>query len=146
VIKGVKALQKNCHCGHMMNIKLRTVIFSNKVEIHNVPIYSCSECSSSEVYAAVKSDLTEMIGVLGKQPEKQEIDFNEVNELARIMHRVSDKENIRLSVEAIIEDRINQLLDLILLAQSVNDTAWISDIRKRLQQITECMISTYDVT
>jgi cell division FtsZ-interacting protein ZapD len=129
-----------------MNIKLRTVIFSNKVEIHNVPIYSCSECSSSEVYPAVKQELTDMIGKLGHQPEKQAIQFNEVNELAQIMYRVSDKENMGLSVEAIIEERINQLLDLIILAQSVKDDIWIADIRKRLEQITGCMISTYDVT
>ncbi len=86
-----------------------------------------------------------MIGQLGHKPDKQEIYFNEINELAQLMYKVSDKQNFSVSVESIIEERVNQLLDLILLARSLNDTAWITDIQRRLQQITECMSSTYDM-
>ncbi|MDF2815306.1 MAG: hypothetical protein K0Q81_1506, partial [Paenibacillus sp.] len=32
-----------------MGIRLRTVIFQNKVEIENVPIYSCDACQRTEV-------------------------------------------------------------------------------------------------
>lgn len=139
-------MQKPCQCGEMMNMKLRTVIFSNKVEIHHVPIYSCTACQFSEVFAAVKPELTKLIAQLDVEPQKQVIHFNEVNEWAHLMFQVSDKDNAHIPVEVIIEERINQLLDLILIAQSVDDQVWIADIRHRLQQITECMVSTFDMT
>ena len=139
-------MQKYCQCGQLLFVKLRTVIFSNSVEIHNVPIYSCSECGSSEVLAAVKPDLTKMIGQLGKYPEKHDIYFNDVNEWARIMLLMSDKQLSEIPTERLIEERINELLDLILLAQSVNDEVWMAEIRTKLQQITECLVTTFDLT
>lgn len=137
-------MHKNCKCGSTMNIRLRTVIYSSRVEIENVPIYTCDACSSSEIFYGVKNDLTGLIDKLGNQPQKQQLLFEEVNEFAHLMYKVSDKEEIETPIEEIIEDRINQLLDLMLLAQSVNDSSWMEDIQNRLLQITKQTLSTYD--
>jgi hypothetical protein len=137
-------LQKRCHCGDIMKMKLRTVIYSGKVEIDNVPIYSCSTCNRSEVFPEVKPDLTGLIAQLGAEPNKQTFLFNECNEWADLLVEAkADKQQTDHSaVEKLIEDRIDKLLDLYLLAQTLNDEAWITDLNKRLEQISRRSLLT----
>jgi hypothetical protein len=139
-------LPKLCKCGHKMNIRLRTVIYKNSIEIDNVPIYTCESCSKSEVFQPVKSELTELISQFGTNPEKKQFYFNETNELAFLLMTVSQKEYIHTSVDKILEYRINELLDLLLLARSLQDELWVEDVLKRLSQITLQSINTYDFT
>ncbi|MFF2484172.1 hypothetical protein [Paenibacillus sp. NPDC058071] len=131
-------MQKRCHCGHIMKMKLRTVIYSGKVEIDNVPIYSCPACNRSEVLKEVKPDLTGLIAQLGAEPGKQTFLFNECNEWADLLVEASanKKQPDEASVERLIEERVNSLLDLLLLAQRLGDRDWIADITKRLAQIS----------
>ncbi|MBD2871494.1 hypothetical protein [Paenibacillus arenilitoris] len=131
-------MQKRCHCGDIMKMKLRTVIYSGKVEIDNVPIYSCPTCSRSEVFPEVKPDLTGLIAQLGAKPDKQTFLFNECNEWADLLleAKAEKQQTDQDAVERLIEQRVNKLLDLYLLAQSLNDEAWITDINKRLEQIS----------
>ena len=127
-----------------MSIRLRTVIYQNKVQIENVPIFSCEVCSRSEVFPEVKPDLTGLIGKLGGNPDKQQMHFNEVSEIAHLMVKVTEKKRAADPVEAIINERINELLDLLLLAQSLNDQPWIDDLRKRLTQIASHSLTVHD--
>lgn len=129
-----------------MSIQLRTVIYSNKVEIENVPIFSCDACNLSEVYSGVKDDLTGLINKLGKEPQKQSLFFENVNEFAYLMSKVLDKDLLKVPIENIIEDRINDLLDLLILAQSIHDQTWMNEIQQRLSQITKQVISMYKST
>jgi hypothetical protein len=129
-----------------MSIRLRTVIYQNKVEIENVPVYSCEECKRTIVFPAVKSELTKFIGSLGNRPERQLFYFNELNEIAHVMNKVADKTRWNESVERIVEERINELLDLLLLAQSVEDQQWIEDVRSRLVQITHHAVEVSQMT
>jgi predicted DNA-binding protein len=132
-------MQKKCSCGESMNLKLRTVIFSGKVEIDNVPIYTCNVCSHSEVIPAVKADLSGLILELGNQPEKQSYLFNECNEWANILveYKLAQKtaQSAAYKLEQMVEQRTNDLLDLYLLAQNLQDNVWLESIRRRLQQI-----------
>ncbi|CAG7622460.1 hypothetical protein ACFQI7_04985 [Paenibacillus allorhizosphaerae] len=137
-------MQKQCKCGKAMIIRLRTVIYQNKVEIENVPIFSCDSCSRSEVFSEVKPDLTSLIGTLGSKPGKQLLQFQDVSEIAHLMVKVTEKKRAADPVEMIIDERINELLDLLLLAQSLQDEVWIADVRKRLSQIASRSLSTHD--
>ncbi|TVY08705.1 hypothetical protein [Paenibacillus cremeus] len=137
-------MQKQCKCGKPMSIRLRTVIYQNKVEIENVPIFSCDSCNRSEVFAEVKPDLTGLIGKLGSKPDKQMLQFAEVSEIAHLMVKVTEKKRAADPVEMIIEDRINELLDLLLLAQSLDDAVWVEDVRKRLAQIAKHSLAVQD--
>lgn len=130
-------MQKQCKCGQMMSIRLRTVIYQNKVDIENVPIFSCDGCGRSEVAPTVKPDLTGLIGKLGSKPDKQQLYFHELSEVANLLHKISDKDHMNDSMEKIIAERINELLDILLLAQSLGDSPWIDDTRKRLSQISQ---------
>ena len=131
-------MQKRCPCGELMPMKLRTVIYSGKVEIDNVPIFSCPSCSRSEVFPEVKPDLTGLIGTLGAYPVKQTYLFNEWNEWANLLveayheHKLSDA----ALMKRLTDERINMLLDLYSYAQSIEDEAWIADILKRLNQLS----------
>jgi methionyl-tRNA synthetase len=134
-------MQKLCKCGLIMTIRLRTVIYQNKVDIENVPIFSCEACGRSEVVANVKPELTSLIAKLGSKPEKQQYFFHELSEIANLLLKVTEREHMNDSVEKIVEERINELLDVLLLAQSLGDTPWMDDIRKRLSQISHNALS-----
>ncbi|MEI7027846.1 hypothetical protein WBG83_19370 [Paenibacillus sp. y28] len=127
-----------------MALKLRTVIFQSRVEIENVPIFTCPSCNRSSVFPPVKPDLSRLIQSFGDKPDKQQVFFNEANELSFLMCKASDKRYIDMPIEVIIQDRINELLDMLLLCQSLGDVEWIDDTRHRLAQITEHMSTAYD--
>lgn len=137
-------MEKQCTCGFVMNIRLRTVIFSNKVAIENVPLLCCDKCSRSEVFPEIKQDLAGLIKGLGDNPFIQQLHFEELNELAHLMYKVSDNELLNIPVELIVEERINHLLDLLLLAKSLEDEEWIADLYHRLSQISKHASSTYN--
>ncbi len=127
-----------CTCGSEMRLSLRTLIYSSKVEINNVPIYTCECCHRSEVFSAVKGDLTPLIEqIADSQDEPSKIRFDECNELAFLLMKASDQELLHESLMNIIEERINELLDMLLLAKSLNDPAWVEDLRGRLRQISD---------
>lgn len=136
-------MEKRCDCGAVMSIRVRNVIFSNKVSIENVPVYSCEHCERNEVLPDVKQQLTDMIHQLGGRPEKQTIPFHESNELAFLIHEATKKERCGASLDEIVRDRVNQLLDLMLLARSLNDAIWNAELRSRLSQIAQGSASTY---
>lgn len=137
-------MRKTCTCGNPMRMKLRTVIYSGRVEIDNVPIFSCTTCSRSEVIPEVKPDLTGLISKLGAAPSKQTFLFNECNEWANLLVEagVDKKLPENLAVGHLVEERVNTLLDLYLLAQSLEDQAWIDDLSKRLEQLSRRVLLT----
>jgi hypothetical protein len=129
-------LDKRCKCGKKMEMKLHTIMYSSKVEIGNVPVYTCDTCQKSELHKEIKSDLTSLISQLGSRPEKQQLQFDELNELAFLLRAASDRDRLKIPLEALIEERVNQLLDLLLLSRSLMDMEWTQDIHRRLLQIT----------
>jgi len=138
----VTILEKRCPCGDVMPMKLRTVIYSGKVEIDNVPIYSCPSCKRSEVFPEVKPDLTGLIGKLGPHPDKQTYLFNEWNEWANLL--VEAYHEKKMSDPAVMrrltQERIDMLLDLYALAGAAGDEAWKEDIHKRLCQLSRTLL------
>jgi hypothetical protein len=143
---GVLSLSKLCQCGQKMNIRLRTVIYKKKIEIDNVPIYTCEACQKSEVLQGVKGELADLISQFSQSPEKQQFFFNETSELAYLLMTSAKKEFKHYPVDKILEDRINELLDLLLLARSLNDEPWVEDMLKRLSQITKQRMTTYEIS
>lgn len=138
-------MQKQCKCGQTMSIRLRTVIYQNKVEIENVPVYTCEACSRSEVFPDVKPDLAGLIGNLGSKPDRQQLHFDDMSELAHLMMKVTDKERRHEPVEKILEERVNELLDMLLLARSLGNEPWMEDVRQRLAQISKHATQAHDL-
>lgn len=127
---------ETCICGKAMDVRLRTVIFSNQVEIKNVPVYSCKRCRRSTVFPEIKEDLTGVIDQLGEKPSKQTIDLTDHNEFANLLYMASDQDRLHIPIQELIQERINQLLDLMLIAKSLGDEQWFTQLQGKLSQIS----------
>lgn len=126
-----------------MKLILRTVIHAHRVSISNVPVYSCESCARKEVFPGVKDDLGRLVGRLGAKPDLQRVSFDEVHELAGVLRNVLDRrEPLQPSVVARrTEERMNELLDLLLIADSVGDERWKAELKGRLAQLSAQYIS-----
>lgn len=141
-IRGGSGLDKQCKCGKIMEMKLHTIMYSSKVEIGQVPVYTCDSCQKSELHQEIKADLTKLISQLGSKPEKQHVQFDELNELAYLLKVASDRDRMKTPIDVLIEERVNQLLDLLLLSRTLSDPEWTQDIHRRLSQITSYALAT----
>ncbi len=135
--------RRQCRCGEWMKFQLRTVMYLNKVEIANVPVLSCETCDHSEVFPAVKPELKDMIRMLGGNPRLQRLDFPDFSELAGLISRAMGMPFEHRSVEQLIEERIDWLLDILILAQVLSDPAWVSEVRGKLMQWSKHMVSIH---
>jgi hypothetical protein len=130
-------MEKICGCGSKMTMRLRSLVFAKKVSILNVPVMNCTKCRHSEVLADCAQQLITLLRGLGSQPAEQHIWYNEVHELAYILYEASKAKKQNRSMHDIAKDRINELLDLLLLSRALGDDAWVADIETRLGQITQ---------
>lgn len=132
-------LKKCSRCGTEMAIMLRNVVYRNRVKIYNVPVHVCEDdrCSHSQVVEIIKEDLKQLMKDLGPTPGQQEIEFEQISELSHLLVYVADQsvENEESVVRTMVENRVNELLDMFLLAQSLGDERWLTEIRHRLVQI-----------
>jgi len=129
-------LQRTCECGHDMDIRLRKVIYSRSVEVGNVPVYSCPRCRRVNILPEVKTELAGLIRSLGLEPERKRIDFADVSEWAYLIAQATDRDRMHEPIQRLIADRVDQLLDMMLLARSLGDMDWEAELRGRLGQIT----------
>ncbi|WP_188539431.1 hypothetical protein [Paenibacillus segetis] len=135
-------MRKHCHCGGMMNLDFRLVIFEGIIEIDRVPIYECEEGCFYEVFPAIKEDLKELLASLKQQGKTGRVIFTEMNELAHFIFEIyrTWDEGEASSFEALLEQKsnehINLLLDLYGCAKSMNDTEWMNETSNRLAQMS----------
>src|SRR5690625_350698 len=127
---------KNCKCGEVMDLKLSPVRYLNKVKIDNVPVYACHSCDQRLVCTEVKPAIKQLLAKLDKQPKQQSIDFCDVHELAYLLYAASDEALIEIPIEELVSERINQLLDLMIVAKETEDHNWQTEIKQKLSQIT----------
>ncbi|MEJ8543974.1 hypothetical protein [Brevibacillus borstelensis] len=130
-------MHKKCsRCGNDMEITLRNVVYRKRVKILNVPVQVCQNdrCSHSQVVDVVKEDLKELMGNLGQHPKRQNIEFEDVSELSHLLVLIANQEE-DATVRQALEERVNELLDLFLLAQSLGDQEWMRELRQRLTKI-----------
>ena len=76
---------KSCTCGQQMELSLRTVIFAKKVNITNVPVYSCAICGRNDVFHGVKDDVGRLISKLGTVSDSRSIPFDQMHEWAGLL-------------------------------------------------------------
>ncbi|MCD9024254.1 hypothetical protein [Cohnella silvisoli] len=134
---------KRCSCGGDMNLVLRTVIFAKKVNINNVPVYNCSMCGRNDVFPGVKEDVGKLVGQLGSKPSPRSIPFDQVHEWAGVLSQAMNRsDSLQAAVIArAAEERVNQLLDLWLIASSLEDETWKMELSNRLSQLSGQYIS-----
>jgi len=122
------------YCGGQTHLALRTLVF-HRHQIMNVPIHTCSFCERSEVSERVMPELQKLVLSLSfSVHQNQIVAFEEYSEFSNLLVMVANETAEEL-IEGMIEDRINQLLDLLLLASSLEDRAWVDEITQRLRQV-----------
>lgn len=119
-----------------MEIVLRNVVYRNRVKIMNVPVHVCVDdsCAYSQVVDVIKDDLKSLMEELGQHPQRQAIEFEEMSELSNLLVLIAN-EREDSTVREVLSERVNELLDLFLLAQSLGDEKWMLELRGRLTQI-----------
>ncbi|WP_246005809.1 hypothetical protein [Brevibacillus gelatini] len=130
-------MQKKCsRCGNDMEIVLRNVVYKKRVKIMNVPVHVCVDecCAHSQVVDVIKDDLKSLMEELGQHPQRQAIEFEELSELSNLLVLIAN-EKANSSVREVLGERVNELLDLFLLAQSLGDQKWMKELRERLTKI-----------
>lgn len=129
---------KSCSCGQQMELSLRTVIFAKKVNITNVPVYSCAVCGRNDVFHGVKDDVGRLISQLGTVSDSRSIPFDQIHEWAGLLSdmRTQMRTLQPSDVAKATEERTNQLLDLLNLATSLGDEEWKKEIQARLAQLS----------
>ena len=120
-----------------MKLLLRTVVYAKKINVHNVPVYSCQYCEHSEIYCASKQQLLHIVKQVASETSQSTFNFQDVNEFAKLLYRSSSSDYDNNSVGEIIDLRVTELLDLLVLAESINDSNWVAEINERLDQISD---------
>lgn len=119
-----------------MDIRLRKVIYSRRVEVDNVPVYACAGCQRVRILPEVKEELARLIRGFGRKPDREKLDFADVSEWALLITQATDRKRMHEPIQQIIAERVDQLLDMMLLARSLDDYDWEEELRSRLSQIT----------
>ena len=136
-------MHRCCDCKQPMNLELRTVIFAKKIEVKNVPVFSCMSCSTYEVLKPVKAHLSEYLLSIELPVDHQVVIFSEIDEVANLIcdlykRKVEmDSDELGDVVGAYKEERINLLLDVYQCALQVNDELWMRDTQRRLEQLSQ---------
>ncbi|MCR8845673.1 hypothetical protein NQ117_18470 [Paenibacillus sp. SC116] len=133
-------MKKNCSCGQGMDVTMRTIVHARKIHILHVPVYTCGSCQYSELLPNVKDEVVFIMRRLVQKGmvEEQTVAFDHMHEMASVIKECLEyKEDNHLALfERLSTERVNQLLDLYLVAKTCKDTDWMNDIERRLHQLT----------
>ena len=134
------AMGIRCQCGEGMEIQLRTLVYQGQVEIKNVPVASCRACGRTQVVEEVKPELKALLKELGDHPKSQLVAFQEVSSFTQELVEVADETTGNRKehwTEALRRIKVDELLDLLLLARSLEEHRWIEEIEQELRSWTQ---------
>lgn len=129
-------MHKICSCGIQMNIQLSTIIYKRKLFIERVPTWNCSKCQGTDFLPFIKEQLLSIIKQWQLLPYNQHILFDECSENAKLIYRWIENYEEEKSLDTVIHQRINELLDEWILVESLHDEVWKNDIHRRLTQLS----------
>jgi len=117
-----------------MEIELRTLVYQGQVEIKNVPVASCRVCGRTQVLEEVKTELKALLKELGDRPTSQLVAFQEISSLVQQLVGAAGEARHRREDwwDALRRIKVDELLDLFLLARSLQDEQWCEEIRDEL--------------
>jgi hypothetical protein len=121
-----------------MEIQLRTLVYQGQVEIKNVPVASCRACGRTQVLEEVKPELKALLKELGESPASQLVAFQEVSLFAQeLVEAAGEARHTQEDwLDALRRIKVDELLDLLILARSLQDENWSEEIREELRAWT----------
>lgn len=137
-------MRKSCGCGGIMAIHMHTLIYSAKIKITHVPVYTCGQCARYEPLPVIKHDLGKLIRELAEAPPgRKHLSFAKRNEWASVLKETlasgwfaGGLPELEESVQAAIQGRIDLLLDVYRTATDLSDRLWMDETELRLFQLT----------
>jgi hypothetical protein len=136
-------MEKQCSCGSIMELELRTIMYGRNVQIHHVPVYHCEVCKRNEVHNRIKPLLKGVIKGIDNEPTKQKLYFDKFSEFTDVLVQLSKSKKDKSELQKLLDNRVNHLLDLMNVAQNAQDQEWLREIEDRLQQVICVVDSTY---
>lgn len=137
-------MKKPCGCGGIMTIHMHTLVYSVKIKITDVPVYTCGQCGRYEPLPVIKHDLSLLVRELGEQPSgRMQLSFADRNEWASVLKDTLARKRfagglpeLEESVRAALQGRVDLLLDVYRTAAALSDPKWMEDTGARLSQLT----------
>lgn len=136
-------MKKSCGCGGIMNIHMHTLIYSAKIKITHVPVYTCGVCARYEPLPAIKRELGQLIGEIVDQPPGSHFSLANRNEWANVFKETlatglfhGGMSELEEGIRTAIQGRIDLLLDVYRVAADLEDQEWMEETAKRLSQLT----------
>lgn len=125
-----------------MKLEARTVVYRRLLTIDHVPVFHCKACAYCEINSLIKEQLVQLVEqahtYATSKGEKKTIDFSEHNEIAAMLHNGLTSSE---SLQCMFEQRVDELLDLLLLARSLQRSEWIEEMELRLSQLARMAAS-----
>lgn len=137
-------MKKPCGCGGTMTIHMHTLVYSAKIKITHVPVYTCGQCGRYEPLPVIKHDLGLLISELGEKPSgRMHLSFADRNEWASVLKDTlasglyaGSLQELEESIRKALQGRVDLLLDVYRTAASLSDSKWMEDTELRLSQLT----------
>ncbi|WP_151734791.1 hypothetical protein [Paenibacillus tengchongensis] len=139
-----KIAKKACGCGGTMTIHMHTLIYSAKIKIKHVPVYTCAVCARYEPLPCIKQDLVAFLGELSAVAAKRRsYSFADRNEWACVLKETlaagmfpGGTAELEDSIVTAIQAKVDLLLDVYRLAVDMGDRSWMDETERRLSQLT----------
>lgn len=137
-------MKKTCGCSGVMTIHMHTLIYSAKVKITHVPVYTCGSCGRYEPLPVIKRDLGILIGELAGLADSPHLSFADRNEWASVLKETFASglfhggiPELEEAIRSSIQGRIDLLLDVYRVAAEFADRRWMEETGFRLSQLTQ---------
>lgn len=118
-------------------------MYEKKVEIRHVPVYCCDACGHHEVLANIKPLLKQYMSDQGAKPKAKKVYFNEISEYTDVLVQISHLNRPPEELDNMVQERINELLDLMNVAKRKKDDEWMKEIEARLGQLVTHSTSSF---
>ncbi|KAA9004027.1 hypothetical protein F4V43_11505 [Paenibacillus spiritus] len=137
-------IQKRCGCGAAMMIHMHTLIYKRRVQIAEVPVYSCARCGIYEPVPMIRQELMTLLAELNEQTPSGSLSFAERSEWAAIVRDTltsegagaAEEEGLGPAIQQAVQGRIDLLLDLYRFAFAAGEATWMAEIERRLSSLT----------
>jgi hypothetical protein len=136
-------MEKQCRCGGRMELELRTLKFGRETDILHVPVFRCVDCEFHEILSHVKPIFMNLLDRVEHETGPQTVYFNEISEYTDVLVKLSKSKRDERELNRCLDERVDQLLDLMNMAHQAQDEKWMGEIKYRLQQVTISSPSTY---
>ena len=119
-----------------MEVTIRTLKFEKNLEIKNAPVYTCNECERLELLEQVKKIVTTKIIEHGQSKKKEVIHLDKESELSQLL-MIGYYDQLEGINSTEIQQKIQHLMDELLLHESNDDSDWRDRIHKTIEKVVQ---------